>query len=84
MQNPCPDRAHKVSEGLSEADAEFLSTTLWKNYLQEGSLSPINEIDALIQLVKQTNELQETFKHFKDRFVRTANFMGYTKRMIWK
>ena len=69
MQNPCPGRTRPSSEGLSEGDTQFLSTSLWKNCLQECHLSPTEEADALVQLVTQTNELQETFNHFKDRFV---------------
>ena len=66
MQNPCPSRARPISQG----DTEFLSTSLWKSCLQECHLSPMEEADALVQLVTQTNELQQTFNHFKDRFVR--------------
>ena len=70
MQNPCPGRARPISQGLSTGDTQFLSTSLWKSCLQECHLSPIEEADALVQLVTQTNELQQTFNHFKDRFVR--------------
>ena len=69
MQNPCPGRARSSSEGLSIGDTQFLSTSLWKTCLQECHLSPTEEADALVQLVTQTNELQQTFNHFKDRFV---------------
>ena len=69
MQNPCPGRGHSSSGGLSIGDSQYLSTSLWKTCLQECRLSPMEEADALVQLVTQTNELQQTFNHFKDRFV---------------
>ena len=69
MQNPCPGRGRSSSGGLSIGDSQYLSTSLWKTCLQECRLSPMEEADALVQLVTQTNELQQTFDHFKDRFV---------------
>ena len=69
MQNPCPGRGRSSSGGLSVGDTQYLSTSLWKTCLQECNLSPMEEADALVQLVTQTNELQQTFNHFKDRFV---------------
>ena len=69
MQNPCPGRGRSSSGGLSVGDTQFLSTSLWKTCLQECNLSPMEEADALVQLVTQTNELKQTFGHFKERFV---------------
>ena len=70
MQNPCRGRVRPRSEGLSTGDQQFLSTSLWKKCLVECHFSPSEEADALVQLVTQTGELQETFNSFKNRFVR--------------
>ena len=69
MQNPCRGRVRPRSEGLSEGDQQFLLTSLWKQCLVECRLSPTQEADALVQLVTQTGELQETFNSVKNRFV---------------
>ena len=67
MQNPCRGRVRPRSEGLSTGDQQFLSTSLWKKCLVECHFSPSEEADALVQLVTQTGELQETFNSFKNR-----------------
>ena len=88
MHNPCRGRIRPRSEGLSEGDQQYLSSSLWKKCLVECNLSPRSEEDALVQLVTQTGELLETFNSFKDRFVSTVNnnFHGtsfnFTKRYL--
>ena len=69
MFNPCIGRGHSTATSLSDEERQFLSTSLWRKCLAECNLTLSEEADALVQLVTQSGELQETFNSFKDRFV---------------
>ena len=69
MLNPCIGRGRSTATNLSDEERQFLSTSLWRKCLAECNLTLSEEADALVQLVTQSGELQETFNSFKDRFV---------------